>query len=133
MKNKYLALLAKQEKELNCLMEYGERKLLRLQTERDNELKANEIHRNELEKKLKNPKVVKKPRVQIQPSLRPRTACSQVTGIVSSRTRAQFANFKKGPDEKTRLEVKIGDVRKITKPLTPISRKNEKTFASPMS
>lgn len=48
-------------------------------------------------------------------------------GIITPRTRSQYANFKKGADEKTRLENKRGDVRRITKPPTPTPRKGDKS------
>ena len=103
MRSKYMALISKQEKEMKCMIEYGERRLVQL----DTELKANEIHINALEKKLKSHKVM--------------------PGIITPRTRSQYANFKKGADEKTRLEIKRGDVRRITKPPTPTPRKGDKS------
>lgn len=128
MRNKYLGLLAKQQKEEECLIEYGIRRLGQLQIEREAELHANEVHRNALEVKIKTPKFVKKPKVQIPRTSygsRSRGANSQsVTGVISNRARSQFATFKKA-DDKTRLEIKLGDVRRITKPLTPVSRKND--------
>ena len=129
MRTKYMALIAKQEKEMKCMIEYGERRLGQLQVQRDSELKANETHINALERRLKSPKIMKRPRVEIssQSSLKSRTLQYQMPGIITSRTRSQFANFKKGADEKTRLEIKIGDVKRITKPLTPTPRKGEKS------
>ncbi|OHS99494.1 hypothetical protein TRFO_34077 [Tritrichomonas foetus] len=136
MRTQYVALLAKQQKEMNCLIEYGKRRLNQLETERDAELKANEIYRNALEARIKNPKTMRRPRVQIPRSVtRSDSRRPSITGVVSVRTRSQYSNYKKTPD-KTRLEVKIGDVRKITKPLTPSPRKGKKgasTLPSPFA
>lgn len=134
MRSKYIALLARQEKEMRCMLEYGERRLGQLEAERDVELKANETHINALQNRINNPKIQKRPRVQIpQSSLKSRSLQNQVAGIVTSRTRSQFANFKKDSEIKTRLDIKLGDVRRITKPLTPTPRKGDKTIISPFT
>lgn len=41
MRSKYMALISKQEKEMKCMIEYGERRLGQLQVQRDTELKTN--------------------------------------------------------------------------------------------
>ncbi|KAK8833778.1 hypothetical protein M9Y10_037269 [Tritrichomonas musculus] len=41
MRSKSMALISKQEKEMKCMIEYGERRLGQLQVQRDTELKTN--------------------------------------------------------------------------------------------
>lgn len=128
MKIAYAQLLEKQQKEIDCFMDNGYRKLVTLEGERDRRLKANENLRNQLEARLKGPKHARRPTVTV-PQVTSRGEPRQpVTGVVTFRTRGQFASYKKAT-EKSRLEVRIGDVQKITKPMTPTPRKGQKPSA----
>lgn len=127
---KFVSLLSKQEKEMKCMIEYGERRLSRLQNERDNELKANETHIKALENRIKSPILMKRPRIQVSSHSISKSEQLQIPGILSSRTRSQLVNYKLNCDEKTRLDVKMGDVRRITKKLTAKAKKDETSLFS---
>ena len=114
MKVAYATLIEKQERELDCFMANGHRKLSTLECERDRKLKANENLRSQLETRIKNPKQPRKPRGSMVSS-------SLDTPIIAMKTRNQFARFK-NTSEPTRLTVHI-DMSRIKKPNTPARTK----------
>ena len=123
MRVAYQQLIDKQEREMDCFMANGYRKLQTLETERDKKLQANEKLRNQLDTRIKGPKVPRRPPVPI-PDLAPADTRGSVTGIISTRTRSQLAMYKKSP-ETTRLQIQLGDIQKITKPMTPSPKKGK--------
>ena len=123
MKVAYQQLIDKQEREMDCFMANGYRKLQTLETERDKKLQANEKLRNQLDTRIKGPKVPRRPPVPI-PDLAPADTRGSVTGVISTRTRSQLAVYKKSP-ETTRLQIQLGDIQKITKPMTPSPKKGK--------
>lgn len=124
MKVAYQQLIDKQEREVECFMANGYRKLQTLESERDRKLQANEKLRTQLDTRIKGPKVPRRPPVPL-PDLQPVETRGSVTGIISTRTRSQLAVYKKSP-ETTRLEVRLGDIQKITKPMTPSPKKGQR-------
>ena len=111
MKAAYANLLEKQEREVDCLIANGQRKLATLECERDRKFKANENLRTQLETRIKGPK---QPRKQSGAAL---SASLDTQQVMAFKTRSQFARYKKAP-EPTRLTVSL-DMSKITKPTTP--------------
>jgi hypothetical protein len=125
MRAAFAILIRKQEKEMECFMENGRRQLTQLEADRDARIKANENMRNQLEIRAKWPKHARRPIVTVpQVASRPESRAA-MAGLVSVRTRSQFATFKKSP-EKTRLEVTLGDIKRITKPMTPSPSKGKR-------
>lgn len=114
MKVAYATLIEKQERELDCFMANGHRKLSILESERDRKLKANENLRSQLETRIKNPKQPRKPRGSMVSS-------SLDSPVIAMKTRNQFARFK-NTSEPTRLTVHI-DMSRIKKPVTPARAK----------
>ena len=95
-------------------MDNGHRKLATLESERDRSLKANQNLRNQLEAKIKEPRVARRPGVVTPMSA---SARCYVPKVITTRTRSQFATFKKAA-ERTSLDVRIKDVAKITQTMT---------------
>jgi hypothetical protein len=124
MKVEYAQLLRRQEREVECFLDNSRRQFITLEAERDARLKANDNMRNQLENRSKWRKHPRRPTVTL-PQVGARYEPKQIPGLITTRTRSQFATFKKAA-EKTRLDVSLGDVTKITKPMTPTPRKGQK-------
>jgi len=126
MKSQYQALLDKQEKEIKCLIKNGERKLALLESQREIELRSNENLRKQLSLKTGSQKQTNKKASVTVPLVTSRgssEARSSTTGLLSHRTRNQFAVFKRSP-ENSKLDVKPIEVKTIIKPLASSPRKS---------
>ncbi len=96
-------------------MENGRRKVTALENKRDKRLEANEHLRRQLNIRMKSKKVIKTPSVTV-----PQVA-NRSEGRI--RSRSQFGGYKSTP-EVARLNVTLGDIQKITKPMTPAPSKS---------
>jgi hypothetical protein len=125
MRIAYMNLLERQERQIQCFLENGRRKLKALETERDAHLAANEHLKSQLELKSSSAKQLKHGKKPVVPANRPASreeSRNQVLGIVTIRTRVQYASYKQDPD-KTRLAVHLGNIGKITRPMTRASQR----------
>ena len=123
MKRQYAIMLAKQEKENRCFLELQKRKFTQLEVEKKHDIEVNDNFKNAVEYRLNNPKTVKKPKIQI-PQTTARGVDLKGTALLTYRTRNQYSNFIRAPD-KTRLDVRIGDIKKITKSMNPPPKKGK--------
>ena len=124
MKVEYQLLIEKQEREMQCFEANEQRKLKSIEAERERRLKANENLKNQLNSKIKGPKQPRHPSV-VASQVVSRDQRTPMTGVMTARTRSQFANYRKAA-ESTRLDVKLGNIKKVMKPLTPSPHKQRK-------
>jgi hypothetical protein len=128
MRIAYTNLLERQERQIQCFMENGRRKLTALEAERDAKLAANEHLKNQLELKsisAKQLKHGKKPIVPVARAVSRGETRNQALGVVTIRTRKQYASYKQDPD-RTRLEVHLANIGKIMRPMTRASQRVSK-------
>lgn len=128
MKRAYQNLMNQQQNEIRCFNENCQRKLTKIEADRDNDLYVNQNLRTQLTANLKNPKIVKKP-IMVVPNMSRSGSRRPLTSLLSGRTRTELANFRNSA-ELPKLDVKIGDIKSITKPLTPAAVKLDKTSSS---
>ena len=121
MKAKYMVLLEKQQRQIECFQKNCERKIAVKECARDAELNSLENTRKQL--MTRSTTRIKRPTVTI-PMVTSRDGRSTPggSGLVTQRTRTQYATYKKAP-EKSKLDVKPLDVKSIIRPLTPSPRK----------
>ncbi|EAY19452.1 hypothetical protein TVAG_101700 [Trichomonas vaginalis G3] len=126
MKTQYKTLLEQQQRQLECFNEKCERKIRVQESLRDAELASLENARKQLSQRPTNR--MKKPRVTIPDVTSRDMRATTPSGLVSTRTRSQYATFKKQP-ELSKLDVKPLDVPAIIRPLTANSpRKSSRTM-----
>jgi hypothetical protein len=126
MKIAYAQLLEKEEKELLCLQQNGERKLAVLEDDRDRKLSANHNLKAQLEAKKVRPMQPQRPVVTVPQVGAKRPARPRVSGIISVRTMVKYVAYKKA-NQLEKLEVTIGDVSAITKAMTPAGKMRNPT------
>jgi hypothetical protein len=117
-------LIQEQAKERQCMLENRDYEIVVQTTEREKVIASNELTRQALERRISEPKRLKRPIIRVpstRPAVRPGTAGvpARAYSMLTQRTRSQFAVYRKSADLQ-RLDLKPPEVRAVVR---PVSRK----------
>jgi hypothetical protein len=109
----YEQLIDRQQKEIDCAVAKGETNVAVLTQAKEMQVLSNERTKRSLELRITSPKQMKRPTIQL-PVVKPRGATATVAtpGMITHRTRAQLAGYRKSP-EMTRLQIPPQDPQAV--------------------